>query len=76
MSATEVCALLDVSPENQRVLMHRGRSRLRAVLAEYLDDHQVEWMSTHEITCQLFVELVTEYFEGALADRTSRWRSI
>jgi RNA polymerase sigma-70 factor, ECF subfamily len=36
-SSEEVCALLDLSPENQRVLLHRGRSRLRAILEEYLD---------------------------------------
>jgi RNA polymerase sigma-70 factor, ECF subfamily len=36
-SAEEVCDLLGLSPENQRVLLHRGRSRLRAVLEEYLD---------------------------------------
>jgi RNA polymerase sigma-70 factor (ECF subfamily) len=36
-SAEEVCELLDLSQENQRVLLHRGRSRLRAVLEEYLD---------------------------------------
>jgi RNA polymerase sigma-70 factor (ECF subfamily) len=37
-SAEEVCELLGLSKENQRVLLHRGRSRLRAVLEEYLDD--------------------------------------
>jgi RNA polymerase sigma-70 factor (ECF subfamily) len=36
-SAEEVCALLDLSQENQRVLLHRGRSRLRAELERYLD---------------------------------------
>ena len=36
-SAEEVCDLLGLSPENQRVLLHRGRARLRAVLEEYLD---------------------------------------
>jgi RNA polymerase sigma-70 factor (ECF subfamily) len=37
LSAEEVCELLDLSQENQRVLLHRGRSRLRAVLEEYID---------------------------------------
>ena len=36
-SAEEVCELLGLSQENQRVLLHRGRSRLRAVLEQYLD---------------------------------------
>jgi RNA polymerase sigma-70 factor (ECF subfamily) len=29
MSSEEVCALLALSEGNQRVLLHRGRSRLR-----------------------------------------------
>jgi RNA polymerase sigma-70 factor (ECF subfamily) len=37
LSAEEVCGLLGLSQENQRVLLHRGRSRLRAVLEEYFD---------------------------------------
>jgi RNA polymerase sigma-70 factor (ECF subfamily) len=37
LTAEEVCERLRLSPENQRVLLHRGRSRLRAVLEEYLD---------------------------------------
>ena len=28
----EVCAILDISNVNQRVLLHRGRSRLRQVI--------------------------------------------
>ncbi len=28
----EVCALLSLTPANQRVLLHRGRARLRAIL--------------------------------------------
>jgi RNA polymerase sigma-70 factor (ECF subfamily) len=32
--AAEVCRLLDLSDGNQRVLLHRGRARLRALLAE------------------------------------------
>jgi RNA polymerase sigma-70 factor (ECF subfamily) len=36
-SSAEVCAALDVSEANQRVLLHRARSRVRAVLEEHLD---------------------------------------
>ncbi|MCE3551784.1 sigma-70 family RNA polymerase sigma factor [Pseudonocardia sp. RS11V-5] len=31
-AAEEVCALLDLTPANQRVLLHRARSRLRGLL--------------------------------------------
>jgi RNA polymerase sigma-70 factor, ECF subfamily len=37
LSAEEVCDRLRLSQENQRVLLHRGRSRLRAKLEHYLD---------------------------------------
>jgi RNA polymerase sigma-70 factor (ECF subfamily) len=33
LPADEVCRLLEISDGNQRVLLHRGRSRLRALLA-------------------------------------------
>jgi RNA polymerase sigma-70 factor (ECF subfamily) len=36
-SAEEVRELLDLSQENQRVLLHRGRSRLRAMLEDHVD---------------------------------------
>lgn len=35
-SSDEVCVVLELSPENQRVLLHRARTRLRAALEEYL----------------------------------------
>jgi RNA polymerase sigma-70 factor (ECF subfamily) len=34
--AAEVCALLGLSDSNQRVLLHRGRARLRALIADEL----------------------------------------
>jgi RNA polymerase sigma-70 factor (ECF subfamily) len=37
LSGEEVCDLLALSQENQRVLLHRGRARLRAALEEYMD---------------------------------------
>jgi RNA polymerase sigma-70 factor (ECF subfamily) len=36
-SADEVCALLELTEANQRVLLHRGRSKVRAALERYLD---------------------------------------
>ena len=35
-SSEEVCAALDVSEGNQRVLLHRARSRVRAALETHL----------------------------------------
>jgi RNA polymerase sigma-70 factor (ECF subfamily) len=34
-TSEEVCALLHLTPENQRVLLHRGRAKLRASLETY-----------------------------------------
>jgi RNA polymerase sigma-70 factor (ECF subfamily) len=36
-SSDEVCAVLEVSVANQRVLLHRARSRVRAALEAHLD---------------------------------------
>jgi RNA polymerase sigma-70 factor, ECF subfamily len=36
-SSQEVCATLDVSEANQRVLLHRARSRVRAALERHID---------------------------------------
>ena len=41
LSSAEVCGLLELSRENERVLLHRGRSRLRAALAEYVDSTEM-----------------------------------
>jgi RNA polymerase sigma-70 factor (ECF subfamily) len=38
LPAAEVCEALDLTEANQRVLLHRGRSRLRAVLERYFAD--------------------------------------
>jgi RNA polymerase sigma-70 factor (ECF subfamily) len=36
-SSEEVCATLDVSEANQRVLLHRARSRVRSALERHID---------------------------------------
>jgi RNA polymerase sigma-70 factor (ECF subfamily) len=36
--ADEVCEMLDLSLGNQRVLLHRGRAAIRAVLEDYLQE--------------------------------------
>ena len=36
-SADEVCSVLEISAANQRVLLHRARSRVRAALEVHLD---------------------------------------
>ncbi|MGO8995964.1 MAG: RNA polymerase sigma factor [Polyangiaceae bacterium] len=38
-SSEEVCNVLEVSETNQRVLLHRGRTRLRAALERYYSGH-------------------------------------
>ena len=35
MSAEEICAVLAISPANQRVLLHRARAALRVALTGY-----------------------------------------
>jgi RNA polymerase sigma-70 factor (ECF subfamily) len=36
-SSEEVCGLLDISETNQRVLLHRARSKVRAAIEQYLE---------------------------------------
>jgi RNA polymerase sigma-70 factor (ECF subfamily) len=38
----EVCHILDITPENQRVLLHRARASVRAALAAYLSPAATE----------------------------------
>jgi RNA polymerase sigma-70 factor (ECF subfamily) len=40
LTSDEVCEVLDLTPVNQRVLLHRGRARLRWALEEYYRGEQ------------------------------------
>jgi RNA polymerase sigma-70 factor, ECF subfamily len=40
LDSDEVCALLDLTPGNQRVILHRARSRVRAALEAYMEDEE------------------------------------
>ena len=41
MTAAETCELLELTEGNQRVLLHRARSRVRQALERYLDETEV-----------------------------------
>ncbi len=46
-SAEEVCATLEISDANQRILLHRGRSRVRRELEQYLSDEEgTDWQTS------------------------------
>jgi RNA polymerase sigma-70 factor (ECF subfamily) len=38
LSSDEVCELLDLTPGNQRVILHRARAKVRAALEDYFVD--------------------------------------
>ena len=80
LSSDEVCTALGITAANQRVLLHRGRARLRTVLEGYYRDFMVgcdRVSQDHDdtdidIACRQFVEIVTDFLEGALDPATSR----
>jgi RNA polymerase sigma-70 factor, ECF subfamily len=45
-SSADVCSALGITESNQRVLLHRGRSRLRGVLENYFADREPERVSS------------------------------
>ena len=66
LSSEEVCEVLEISEANQRVLLHRGRSQLRASARRVRAGMRMLCARKNEMVCQEMVELVTDYLEGAL----------
>jgi len=65
---SEVSELLKVTEDNQELLLHRARSRLRNELERYFDEEVKEPGSDEELTCKEAVEDVTRYLEGTMPE--------
>ena len=68
----EVYAALDLTDGNQRVLLHRARSKVRDELERYFDGSRDRPDHSRRDQLPEVVELVTDYLDGALRPRTSR----
>lgn len=60
------CDLLETTEANQRVLLHRARTRVRAALEVYLDAEAGgdDSMIGDPVDCEVLVGLVTDWLEG------------
>ena len=58
--------MLEISEANQRVLLHRGRSRLRQASGNGVGGRVSMFWSKRGLVCQEMVELITDYLEDAL----------
>ena len=67
MSSEEVCGVLALSDANQRVLLHRGRSRLRQLFEDEVPRGPMRLLRRRDLVCQQAVELVTDYLESTLS---------
>jgi hypothetical protein len=71
LSASEVCDLLDIREANQRVLLHRARTKARSPVELSGQPGQCRrdgLIRQPEVRCVEFVEQVTEWLEGRPSD--------
>ncbi|HEX6669118.1 MAG TPA: zf-HC2 domain-containing protein [Gemmatimonadales bacterium] len=68
LPAAEVYNALAISETSQRALLHRARSKVSGQLEHQLEGGRVETATDGYLDCRQFVEIVSDYLEGALSE--------
>ena len=71
LDAAEVCSVLGISDANQRVLLHRGRARVRCALGEEMGA-MMRWLRRRALVCRDAVALMSDYLDRRLPARDAK----